>query len=354
MIKRLFLLPSFCILCCFLVACASNNPAQTGDQAANAAATGTFQEYSLPQPDSGIMRPAIDHEGRIWFGEMGHNYLAFFDPTTHNFQQITPPHGASGIMGMAVAPDDSIWFAEQYANYIGQYNATTRQFHIYNLPKLTITAASGNTTLPSAPNDVAFDAQGNVWFTELNADALGKLDPHTGVVTQYPLTHPQTVQKLNPYGVTVDPQGVVWFTETSRSVLGRLDPRSGKISFFTPPNSSVSLMEVTHDPAGNIWATAFNSSQLFKFVPATNTFTTYDAGQGAGGSMYGLIAPGNQEIWVTVSAGNAIAHLDPATKNFTYYQIPTQGSIPFGLVMSKDHALWFTESGSNKVGMLKP
>jgi streptogramin lyase len=130
------------------------------------------------------MRPAIDHEGRIWFGEMGHNYLAVFDPGTQTFQQMTPPHGASGIMGIVVASDDTIWFAEQYANYIGHYNPTTQRYQLYNLPLLSVPDPNNkhNTlTLPSAPNDIAFDARGNLWFTELNADSLAMLDPHTGI-----------------------------------------------------------------------------------------------------------------------------------------------------------------------------
>ena len=62
------------------------------------AATGNFREYALPQSDSGMMRPAIDHEGRVWFGEMNQNYLAVFDPRTQHFQQMVPPRGRGGIM----------------------------------------------------------------------------------------------------------------------------------------------------------------------------------------------------------------------------------------------------------------
>ena len=54
---------------------------------------GIFRAYALPQAQSGIMRPAIDHQGRIWFGEMGHNALAVFDPHTGLVQQWVPPHG---------------------------------------------------------------------------------------------------------------------------------------------------------------------------------------------------------------------------------------------------------------------
>ncbi len=198
-------------------------------------ASGTFQEYALPLSNSGLMRPAIDHEGRIWFGEMGHNLLAVFDPHTQKFQQITPPHGRSGIMGVVVASDDTIWFAEQYANYIGHYFPATGQFQTFPLPILTVPdpGVPGKTlTLPSAPNDLALDQQGNVWFTELNADALGRLNIQSGQTQQYALAKTKITQALNPYGITIDPQGIIWFTEASTNHIGRLDPKQARLGMF--------------------------------------------------------------------------------------------------------------------------
>ncbi len=83
---------------------------------------------------------------------------------------------------------------------------------LYPLLRLTIPDPGnpGKTlSLPSAPNDLVLDAQGNVWFTEFNADSLGWLDPHTGLMRHYPLSAKRSVQTLFPYGVTVDPQGMV-------------------------------------------------------------------------------------------------------------------------------------------------
>src|SRR5438270_3889116 len=192
--KRLTFITCLAIFSFLLAACAntttslSSTSSSTTDASATSVqtnpipgitTTGTFREYPLPQTNSGMMRPVIDHEGRLWFGEMGHNYLAVFDPRTQTFQQITPPRGRSGIMGLLVAPNDTIWFAEQYANYIGNYFPTTRQFHVYPLPTVTTPDPSNPSqtlTLPSAPNDLAMDTHGNIWFTELNADSLARLD----------------------------------------------------------------------------------------------------------------------------------------------------------------------------------
>src|SRR6266702_722198 len=311
-------------------------------------ATGVFREYPLPQSDSQVMRLAIDHEGRVWFGEMGRNYLAVFDPRTRTFEQMTPPHGRYGMMGMQVAPDNTIWFAEQYANYIGHYFPATGRFQLYPLPRLTIPDPShaGKTlSLPSAPNDLALDAHGMVWFTEFNADALGRLDPHTGRMQQYPLADKKSVQTIDPYGVTVDPQGMVWFTEMSINHVGRLDPATGRIRYFPVPGPKVSLMEIASDAHGTIWVTAFSSGLLLRLDPRTGRTTPYYAsltGKDPGG-LYGLVVAPSGDVWVTILAENVIARLDVAAKRFIYYRIPASGSEPLAMVLGTDHALWFIE-----------
>jgi streptogramin lyase len=318
-------------------------------------ADGNFHEYALPKSNSGLMRPAIDHTGHIWFGEMGHNFLAVFDPHTQKFQQITPPHGRSGIMGVVVATDNTIWFAEQYANYIGHYIPATGQFQTYPLPLLTVPDPGDfrkTLTLPSAPNDLALDQQGNVWFTELNAGALGQLDIQSGLIQQHPLSVKKSAQTLNPYGITIDQRGYVWFTEASASHLGRLDPTTGIVNYFTMQGSTTPLMEIAADAYGIIWATSFSSGLLLSFNPNTRTFTPYYT-PNAGG-MYGIVITPTDQIWVTITTENALAHLDVTANRFIEYSIPSSGSLPLGIVAEANNTLWFTEAGVDKIGMLRP
>ena len=371
--KRLVYLSPFLCLMLLLAACSTNTtgtpPSSNKSGTSNVQtqpgltsavmAIGSFREYSLPQTNSGIMRPAMDHEGRLWFGEMGHNYLAVFDPRTQTFQQITPPQGRSGIMGVLVAPDDTIWFAEQYANYIGDYFPATGQFHIYPLPTVTTpdpSSPSQMLTLPSAPNDLAIDARGNIWFTELNADSIARLNPRTGNVQQYPISSKKRVQTLDPYGITIDPKGIVWFTEATNDHVGRLDPSTGTIRFFTMQGPNVPLMEIASDSHGMLWITSFSSGLLLGLDSSSGTFHPYylPPSNGSADGLYGLTITPNGEIWVTISSQNAIAHLDVAANRFIYYPIPSSGSLPLGIVLGANHTFWFTESGSDKIGMLQP
>ena len=369
LMKRLTIFPILLLLVMLIAACGDSFSSTTSNigpidsptihsqpkTTPSIMASGTFQEYSLPQSNSGLMRPAIDHEGRIWFGEMGHNLLAVFDPHTQKFQQFKPPHGRSGIMGVVVASDNTIWFAEQYANYIGHYFPATVQFQTYSLPTLTVpdSGVPGKTlTLPSAPNDLALDQKGNVWFTELNANALGRLNIQSGQTQQYPLAKTKITQALNPYGITIDPQGIIWFTEASTNHIGRLDPKTGKISYVSMQGSSTPLMEIAADSHGVIWATSFSTGLLLSFNPKTATFRPYYAP--SSGGLYGITITPQGQVWVTITAANAIANLDPIANRFIDYAIPSSGSLPLGVVMGANASLWFTEAGSNKIGMLKP
>ncbi len=318
---------------------------------------GLFREYPLPLQDNEVMRPAIDHQGRIWFGAMGQNALVVFDPRTQAFQYLTPPGGHHGIMGVLVAPDDTIWFAEQAANYLGHYFPATGRYQVYPLPWITIPDpghAGQNVSLPSAPNELALDGHGDVWFTEFNADRLGKLDPSTGSIRHYPLSPNRSVQTLYPYGVTVDPLGSVWFTESGSNQFGRLDPGTGVLHVFAVPDPHALTMEIASDRQGSIWVTSFTPGLLFRFKPGARMFMTYTVAVRGNerGTLYGLLATTSGDIWVTILIENMIAHLDVATGRFIYYRIPAPGGLPLGLAIDGSQTLWFT--GDDKIGMLHP
>jgi virginiamycin B lyase len=360
--KRLY--PFFLLLACLLTACGSAyTPSSDVSRTINISAqvvTGKFQEYPLPQHNSGLMRPVLDAQGRVWFGEMSRNYLGSLDPQTGKFWQETPPNGKSGIMGMVVAPDNTLWFAEQYANYIGHYIPQTGQYQTYQLPTIAQPNPSDTTkneSLPSAPNDIALDKHGYLWFTELNTNAIASLNTADGSIRQYPLPTDQSIQSLNPYGITVDPQGTVWFTGAGTHQLGQLNPLNGQVNYFTPPpDITSSLMEVISDTHGQIWATTFTSGQLLSFNPTNQHFTIYSVPTINGtdpGALYGLALASNGDIWLAVTAENILARFDIKAQHFIYYPIPTQGSLPIGLVEGKNQQIWFTESSVDKIGMLQ-
>jgi len=260
-------------------------------------------------------------------------------------------------MGVLVAPDDTIWFAEQAANYLEHYFPATGRYQMYALPWLIIRDpghAGQKVSLSSAPNELALDAHGDVWFTEFNADRLGQLDPRSGRMRHYPLSLNMSVQTLYPYGVTVDSLWSIWFTESGSNQFGRLELRTGALQVFALPDPHALTMEIASDGQGSLWVTSFTPSLLFRFNPSTRAFTTYTVAVSGNerGTLYGLLATKSGDVWVTILAENMIAHLDVATGRFIYYRMPAAGTLPLGLAMDGNQNLWFT--GIDKIGMLHP
>ncbi|MBX5450519.1 SMP-30/gluconolactonase/LRE family protein [Thermogemmatispora sp.] len=318
----------------------------------------TIREYPLTRHAEGdmLMRPVVDQQGRVWFGVMASNLIAMFDPQSARWHTVAPPRGRGGLMGMAVAQDGTLWFAEQYANYIGHYEPRTGRFRLYPLPTVTAPdpAHKGKElTLPVAPNELLLDRQGQVWFTEMNADALGRLNPATGELRQYPLASHHTVQQLNPYGLASDAYGHLWFTESSQNRIGYLDPRTGQIATFVTPDAGAMPMEIAVDQQGQVWVTTFAHNLLLRFNPLNHQFTRYYAPtpDGSSGGLYGLSLE-DGSVWVTVAAANAIARLVPEQQRFLYYLVPTTSSFPFGVSAISQRQVWFTEAGANQLGLL--
>src|SRR6185295_8513574 len=78
-------------------------------------------------------------------------------------------------------------------------------------------------TMPFVPHDPAFGADGSGWYTGFGANTLGRIDPATGSVKEFPLPTPDS----GPHGIIADRDGRIWYTGNRTALIGRLDPASG-------------------------------------------------------------------------------------------------------------------------------
>jgi hypothetical protein len=74
-------------------------------------------------------------------------------------------------------------------------------------------------TANSQPQGITIGSDGNLWFTEAAADNVGKITP-SGTVTEYPLPSPLAA----PNRIISGPGGDVWFTESGKGAIGHFDP----------------------------------------------------------------------------------------------------------------------------------
>jgi hypothetical protein len=72
-------------------------------------------------------------------------------------------------------------------------------------------------TSNSYPYSIANGSDGDLWFTEVNGNNIGKITPN-GNITEYPIP----TANSEPTSITTGPDGNLWFTEADGNKIGQL------------------------------------------------------------------------------------------------------------------------------------
>src|SRR5207247_945840 len=132
-----------------------------------------------------------------------------------------------------------------FAKYLSSINLSSRdtfEFPLKTLPRPTGKATQVIYTvyeLPrpdASPHDEVFDAQGNVWYSDFNSQFMGRLDPKTGKVLEYPIPQNRFGQiAQGGLQIDVDKEGRIYFGNMSQLQIVRFDPTTGRMETFKPP-----------------------------------------------------------------------------------------------------------------------
>jgi streptogramin lyase len=149
---------------------------------------------------------------------------------------------------------------------------------MYAFPRLTgesnrvvVTEFELPRALQSA-HDVFGDGNGNIWYTSHLSRFFGKLDTHTGVVTEYqaPLT---PGAQPGTHHVYVEKNGEVLISEPWSHKLLKLDPRNGEmveVPVAAPfPINSAGMADFDVTPDGFVWASMGGGYAAEKIDPKT-------------------------------------------------------------------------------------
>jgi streptogramin lyase len=204
----------------------------------------------------------------------------------------------------------------------------------------------------SHPQSIAAGPDGQVWFTEKEGDAIGRITAE-GEVTEFPLP-----AEAVPYGITAGPDGNVWFTEWDR--IGRITP-SGEITEFPLPGESRSGGGITTGPDGNLWFA--ERDKIGRITPA-GVVTEFPL-SAENRSAVAIAAGPDGNLWFTEAttevedpAGGWIGRINTAGQ-IVEFPLPPGSHEPQAITPGPDGNVWFTnayEWGSWKpqVGRITP
>jgi virginiamycin B lyase len=310
-------------------------------------------DYELPDPDRDPHDLTVDTRGVAWVAERNGCCLAKFDPTTFSFSEVAMPPAASKTVYLASAIErgrgDTIWFIDSGPNRRWlSYDTKTGKFTGYPVPD----SIKGNLT----SNTIRVDATGLVWATGTGSNRIFGLDPETSKFVSYPVPAGARLHKqVEPYGMAIAGTGAVYFAERDAEAIGKLDPASGQITELPSPLADSIPRRLGSDWEGNIWVGLHESGKLVKIDQKTDKMTVYTPPMENAG-VYAVTSDAkNHVIWFTEQTADRIVRFDPKTEQFTEFPLARAESDARRLEVdpTNPNRVWWGGDTSNHMGYIE-
>jgi len=293
-------------------------PIPTGDSPIG----GVFHGSGLLQSQGATARVAphslqVAADGTIWVTLCLGNKVAHLNPRTKGWTIYEQKDGLYPHT-MRIDRKGRVWYTLAVSNGVGMIDPSSGEQRVYQLPAPSFAQALALRAMPLV-----------MWASE----HLGFSPPSTGEGATLPV----------PYGIDIAPDGGVWFSELNARRIGRIDPETGEIRVVETPFSGPRRMRF--DSKGNLWIPGFSSGLIARYNPDTRQFKTWKLPTGGVETPYALnVDRRTDTVWVCGTTSDTLMSFDPATERFTVYPLPTRVTFTREIDFDKSGAIWTSNS----------
>jgi streptogramin lyase len=303
--------------------------------------------------------------------------------TADDFMQVLPRMQAYVNQSIPAAPqlrraerlmeergDQRVQVYRALADYLSQINQSrgTWSYALKALPRPNGKGTRAVITeydLPREaiqPHDVVVDADGIAWYSSFGEQNLGKLDPRSGKVTEFPIALHKPGFPTGTLGLRQDRDGNLWLGNMYQARIVKFDRKSETFQFWTLPaevNIDAAQVNMVSPSAshvdGRVWTQNNGFAGVHRLDIASGKVETWEpfktAPKGEPHNIYDVIPDSKNNVYFTDFRQRHIGRIDAATGAIRLYTIPTAGSAPRRGMMDAQDRLWFGEYRGNRIGM---
>jgi streptogramin lyase len=221
----------------------------------------------------------------------------------------------------------------------------------YDLPRKTI-----------EPHDVIVDAGGIVWFSNFGEQFLGRLDPKTAKVTEYPVPLIRPGFPTGMLDLESDLEGDLWLSLMYQGGIARFDKKTATFRTWTVPpgltndETQQSMVGPQHwQVDGKVWLNdAGGATAIYRMDMATGAFERWEPYKDlppGPHSVYGVYSDSKNNLFFLDFGGENVGRIDAKTGKLTLFPTPTPRSRPRRGRMDAQDRLWFGEFYGGMIGM---
>jgi virginiamycin B lyase len=221
----------------------------------------------------------------------------------------------------------------------------------YDLPRETI-----------QPHDVVIDADGIAWYSSFGEQFLGKLDPRSGKVTEFPIALNKPGFPTGTLGLRTDRDGNLWLGNMYQARIVNFDRKSETFRFYgLPSEANIDAAQInmvsprSSHVDGKLWSQNNGFAGVHRLDLASGQIETFEpfktAPKGEPHNIYDVIPDSKNNAFFTDFRQRHIGRIDAKSGEIKLFEIPTPASAPRRGMMDDQDRLWFGEFRGNRIGM---
>jgi streptogramin lyase len=221
----------------------------------------------------------------------------------------------------------------------------------YDLPRETV-----------EPHDVIVDRDGIAWYSSFGEQYLGRLDPKTGKVTEFPIEMSKPGFPTGLLGLRADREENLWMGNMYQASIVKFDRRTAKFVTWTLPkeqNIDAAQVNMVSPQAahvdGKVWTQNNGFAGVHRLDLKTGKIETWEpfktAPKGQPHNIYDVIPDSRNNAYFTDFRQHHIGRIDAATGEVRMFTVPTPNSAPRRGMMDAHDRLWFAEYRGDRIAM---
>lgn len=314
-----------------------------------------------------IARTKVDAEGALAI------VTRMLRHSPSSFPLMMQPHPTRRIGGGPATPESRARAEagrKRVAEYIATINLSKSDTWAYELK--TLPRPKGKATkviyteydLPAAtrqPHDVVIDSQGYAWYASFGEQILGRVDPKTGAVKEWPIPVLKPERNKGVLDVELDADENVWVGNGFQNAIQMFDRKSESWkSYPLPPEFDGDHIELlflapkNHKVDGKVWVMNNGEWTIMRVDLATNKWEKFTAFPLPRPNHYQVMSDSQNNGWFSVMGRNDVGRIDAKTGEIKTWQTDIPNSGPRrGMVDAQDR-FWTALNRTDSVSVLDP
>ena len=259
-------------------------------------------------------------DGDIWITLAVGNKLARFDTVEKSFVIEDLPEGIYPHT-LRIDKKNRVWYTIAVSNHVGMYDPATGQHEVIRVPARNFGEEVMLRMMPFA-----------IWLSQY-------VDISSAVGASEGASLPV------PYGIDIAPDGGIWFSQLNANKIGHIDPDTFEVTMIDTPFTAPRRLRF--DSKGKLWIPGFSSNLISKFDIETGEFTQIEIPVLPLGSdtPYALnIDLTTDDVWICGTNSDSLIRYQQDSDRFTIYPLPTQVTYTRDIDFSPDGGVWTSNS----------